>query len=148
MYVDETRCAGCGACLQVCPSDAIRLVNDCAQIDAARCNDCRACVEVCPSDAIITALPAIVPVARAPIPSVQATPIVETKTVTAPSRALAPAIGAALTFVGREIAPRVASAVVETMLNRAAERTRLQSPPSVRENRPRRLRRRARKSDR
>ncbi len=141
MYVDATRCTGCGACLQVCPSDAIRLVNDCAQIDAARRNDCQACAEVCPSDAIMTTLPAIVPAA-------QIAPIVETKIVPARSRVVAPAVGAALTFLGREVAPRVASAVVETMLNRAAERTRLQSPPSVRENRPRRLRRRARKSDR
>ncbi|MCI0476272.1 MAG: 4Fe-4S binding protein [Anaerolineales bacterium] len=141
MYVNEARCTGCGACLQVCPSDAIRLVNNCAQIDAVLCNDCRTCVEVCPSDAIITAVPAIVPAA-------QIAPVVETKMVPARSRVVAPAVGAALTFLGREVAPRVASAVVETMLNRAAERTRLQSTPSVRANRPRRLRRRAGRSDR
>ncbi len=152
MYVDSTRCTGCGACLQVCPSDAIRLVNDCAQIDAARCNDCRACVEVCPSDAIITAVPAIVPAARAlsPVPTVQilSAPTGEAKTLTAPSRGLAPAIGTVLAFLGREVAPRVASAVVEMVLNRAPERTPSRSSPSVRENRPRRLRRRAGRSDR
>ena len=144
MYVDETRCAGCGACLQVCPSNAIHLADDKAQIDAALCNDCRACVEVCPSDAIIAALPAIVPAARATTPSAQITSIVETKTTPARSPVLAPAVGAALTFLGREVVPRVASAVVETMLNHAAERTGSPPVPSVRKDRPRRLRRRAR----
>jgi ferredoxin len=153
MYVDETRCMGCGACLQVCPSNAIRLVDDQARIDAALCNDCRACVQACPSDAIIAALPAIVPAERtirAPmaISSAQVTPIVETKTVTSPSRVLAPAIGATLTFLGREVAPRVALAVVETMLNHAAERTGPQPTPSVRKDRQRRLRRRTRGTDR
>jgi len=153
MYVDATRCTSCGACLQVCPSNAIRLVDNQARIDAALCNDCRTCMEVCPSDAIIAALPAIVPAARTirapmPISSAQVTPIVEMKTVTAPSRMLAPAIGAALTFLGREVAPRVASAVVDTMLNHAAERTGSQPTPSVRKDRQRRLRRRARGTDR
>jgi ferredoxin len=148
MYVDETRCMGCGACVQVCPSNAICLADDKAQLDAALCNDCRRCVEVCPSDAIITALPAIVPTVPAPARSTQITSVVERKTLAVPTRVVAPAVGAALTFLGREVAPRVASAVVETMLNRAAEGTRLQSTPSVRANRPRRLRRRAGRRDR
>ncbi len=155
MYVDKTRCAGCGACLSVCASNAIHLVNDYAQIDAALCNDCRACVEVCPSDAILTALPAIIPSSRAtraplPIRSAQILPtrLGETKGLTVRTRVIAPAVGAALTFLGREVAPRVASAVVETILNHAAERTGLPSTPSVRQDRPRRLRRRTRRTDR
>jgi ferredoxin len=155
MYVDETRCTSCGACLQVCPSNAIRLVDDKTRIDAALCNDCRACVEVCPSDAIIAALPAIVPAARttrAPLPirsaQILLTPIGETKALTTRARVIAPAVGAALTFLGREVAPRVASAVVETLLNHAAERTGSQSTPSIRKDRQRRLRRRTRGTER
>lgn len=144
MYVDATRCAGCGACLQICPSNAIRLVDDVAWIDAALCNDCRACVEVCPSDAIVTALPASVPAARvlSPTPAAQIlpAPIGEARTLTAPSRVLAPAVGAALAFVGREIAPRVASAIVDTLLDRAAERTRVPQTSLAQNKRARRLR--------
>ena len=155
MYVDATRCTSCGGCLQVCSSNAIRLVDDKARIDAALCNDCRACVEVSPSETIIAALPATVPAARttrAPLPirsaQILLTPIGETKALTARARVIAPAVGAALTFLGREVAPRVASAVVETMLNHTTERTGSQSIPSVRKDRQRRLRRRTRGTDR
>ena len=144
MYVDETRCTSCGVCLQVCPSNALRLVDDKVRIDAALCNDCQACVEVCPSDAIITTLPAIVPAARATTHSTQINSVVKQKTLAAPARVIAPAIGTALTFLGREVAPRVASAVAETMLNHAAERTRTMPTSSVRKDSPRRLRRRVR----
>ena len=138
-YVDETRCAGCGACLQVCPSNAIRLVDDVARIDAALCNDCRACVAVCPSDAIVDALP---------VPAAQTVPVIETKGVPTRSRAVAPALGAALAFVGREVAPRVASAVVDTLLERAAERTRAPLTSAAPSQHARRLRRRTRGTSR
>lgn len=135
MYVDVTRCAGCSACLPICPSNAIRLMDNVAWIDAALCNDCRACVEICPADAIVDALP---------VPATPTTAIVETQVVPARSRAVTPALGAALAFVGREVAPRVASAVVDTLLDRAAEQTRVPQKSSARNNRARRLRRRTR----
>ncbi len=44
-------CVGCGACVDVCPQDAIA-VDDVAVIDAGKCVDCGACVDECPADAI------------------------------------------------------------------------------------------------
>ncbi|MDR0888149.1 MAG: 4Fe-4S binding protein [Candidatus Methanoplasma sp.] len=45
-------CVACGACVDVCPQDAI-VVDDIAVIDDSKCVDCGACVDECPSDAIV-----------------------------------------------------------------------------------------------
>jgi ferredoxin len=153
MYVDESRCVGCGACLQVCPSNAIRLMDDMAQIDAMACNDCRACVDVCLSEAITAALPVIIPATRVtcvPMACAQILPTstIETKPVTTGSRVIAPALGAALTFIGREIVPRVASAIVETMLKHPEEKPSLPPVQNIRPERQRRLRQRMRGTER
>jgi len=44
-------CVGCGACLSVCPKDAIRIVAGKAVTDRDRCTACGACVPVCSHDA-------------------------------------------------------------------------------------------------
>lgn len=49
--VDEDTCIGCGACVDVCPVDAISM-NDKAKIDADTCTECGACVDECPVEAI------------------------------------------------------------------------------------------------
>ncbi|NLE45858.1 MAG: 4Fe-4S binding protein [Chloroflexi bacterium] len=52
MWVDVTRCTGCGVCVKVCPVEAIALVNGKAHIAEEVCTGCGACVNVCPVDAI------------------------------------------------------------------------------------------------
>jgi ferredoxin len=49
--VDEDTCTACGACVEVCPADAIT-VEDAAKVDAELCTECGACVEECPLEAI------------------------------------------------------------------------------------------------
>ncbi len=49
--VDKEECIACGACVDVCPVDAITL-DDTAVIDAETCTECGACVDECPVDAI------------------------------------------------------------------------------------------------
>lgn len=52
--VDKHSCSSCGACLKVCPADAIR-INDKeghAEIQKGSCLECTACAQVCPKDAI------------------------------------------------------------------------------------------------
>jgi len=43
---------GCGICVDSCPMEAIKLVNDVAIIDTDKCSNCRACVDDCPNEAI------------------------------------------------------------------------------------------------
>jgi len=54
--VDESRCRGCGRCLQACPYQAISfrkngLGGSHAVVDEALCKGCGNCISVCPSDA-------------------------------------------------------------------------------------------------
>lgn len=49
--VDEDTCISCGACVDVCPVDAISM-EDKAVIDADTCTECGVCVDECPVDAI------------------------------------------------------------------------------------------------
>lgn len=54
--VYRTKCISgkkCGACLTVCPEEALRFVRGrLAEIDRSRCTNCMACFRECPSDAI------------------------------------------------------------------------------------------------
>ena len=49
--VDESLCTGCGVCLDVCPVDAIVLLNDVATV-SDDCTACGACVAECPNNAL------------------------------------------------------------------------------------------------
>ncbi len=50
--ISEEKCVGCGACVPVCPVDAITQEGDKYKIDADLCVDCGACAGECPSEAI------------------------------------------------------------------------------------------------
>ena len=48
-------CINCGACIDVCPEEAITEGDEISVIDPEKCTDCGSCVEVCPTDAIVEA---------------------------------------------------------------------------------------------
>lgn len=50
--VDEAACTLCGACLALCPTEAITLGETAVKVNAEACCGCGACVEVCPTGAI------------------------------------------------------------------------------------------------
>jgi ferredoxin len=50
--VDKEKCDGCESCVEECPSEAISMVDNKAEINAETCVDCGVCVDTCPSDAI------------------------------------------------------------------------------------------------
>ena len=52
--VDKEKCTGCESCVEECPSEAIKMVDDKAAIDAEACVDCGVCVDGCPTEAITT----------------------------------------------------------------------------------------------
>ena len=55
--VDSKKCTGCGICVDVCPTNAIEVieVNEHAVVNAETCTGCAACVSECPNEAIILA---------------------------------------------------------------------------------------------
>jgi len=52
--VDPEKCAGCGICVDVCPTGAIE-VNQQAHVKDEICTGCAACVSECPNQAVIIA---------------------------------------------------------------------------------------------
>ena len=47
--VNDPACTGCGACVQVCPLDAVHLEEGRAVTDRTRCQACGRCVPACPA---------------------------------------------------------------------------------------------------
>jgi len=50
--VDKEKCSGCESCVEECPSEAIKMVDDKAVVDVEACIDCGVCVDACPVEAI------------------------------------------------------------------------------------------------
>lgn len=65
VWLDGARCTGCGACVAVCPTGALTLVENRAVLDTARCRGCEVCVPACPVGALRPVLE-IEPVPTAP----------------------------------------------------------------------------------
>ncbi|MBU0683607.1 MAG: 4Fe-4S binding protein [Candidatus Omnitrophota bacterium] len=49
--IDRTKCNGCGACVDVCPVNAIKIEQKKAVV-SEECVGCGACVNECPNEAI------------------------------------------------------------------------------------------------
>jgi NAD-dependent dihydropyrimidine dehydrogenase PreA subunit len=126
VYVDTEKCAGCGICAKACPAGAISLVGGIAQVHQERCTDCEACVEACPTGAMLAVRE---PVAeRASVPSVRPAPEgirvrPQPAPVSLPARAwpAVSAAAAALTYLGRNIAPRLADYLLNALDRRLSQ---------------------------
>ena len=51
-HVISNACVACGACVDVCPVEAISEGNPYYLINPDTCIDCGACIDECPSEAI------------------------------------------------------------------------------------------------
>jgi len=45
--VDKEKCTGCGDCVEACPSNAVQLQDEKANVSTDDCIDCGACVDAC-----------------------------------------------------------------------------------------------------
>ncbi|MCK4723199.1 MAG: 4Fe-4S binding protein [Dehalococcoidia bacterium] len=52
LKIDTDKCVGCGACVDVCPQEAISIQNGIAIIDQKLCMQCGNCTVTCPADAV------------------------------------------------------------------------------------------------
>jgi len=52
LMIDQNKCTGCTHCMQVCPTQAIRVFNGKARMFDNRCIDCGECLRSCPVSAI------------------------------------------------------------------------------------------------
>ncbi len=120
VYVDEKRCTGCGTCMTVCPTGAIAMVDNVATIDQDRCTGCEACIDVCPEGAImaVTEERALVPSRQQAFESV---PTLRQPPSVPEVNKLPPVLGTAMVFLGREIAPRLATYLVNTLGRRLSQ---------------------------
>jgi MinD superfamily P-loop ATPase len=50
--IDKAICVGCGKCVEVCPPQALILVDDIVQIKDELCEECGFCSPECPVNAI------------------------------------------------------------------------------------------------
>ena len=72
VWVDVTRCTGCGACVEVCPVGAIALLDGKAHIGEELCTGCGVCVDACPEGVIqpmVTVQGELVPAPERPAPT-------------------------------------------------------------------------------
>ena len=117
-------CDGCGACLEVCLHGALYLIEGKAVVDEALCQECEACVAVCPTEAITIVEQVTAAAAPARVPAIRSEPdvaLVESQPAPVPLRVkLLPVVGAALSWAGRELVPRLAYYLLDELDRRAA----------------------------
>src|SRR4030042_563162 len=121
-------CTGCGSCIDACSTGAIHLADHEAEIDKTLCIACEACLEACPNGAIILiAKPAYlepITIQHVITPGLEVDQHPASLSETAvPARGLKPLVGAALAFLGSEVAPRLMDVVIKSIENRLAQPT-------------------------
>lgn len=52
IYADTGKCLYCGACVGMCPQDALSLEEVVIRVDENKCIECLSCVKFCPVGAI------------------------------------------------------------------------------------------------
>ena len=49
--INQSKCIKCGACVNMCPVQAISVVNGEVVIDSEKCIECGTCASICPVQA-------------------------------------------------------------------------------------------------
>jgi len=112
IWLDVTRCTGCGACVEVCPTGALTLVEGKAHLDDTLCKGCEACIQACPTGALqpVLEIEAVPVTSRVPECAPLSVPA-------APSAPLSPRVGllATVVAVGTQLAVQAAPLVLQAV---------------------------------
>jgi NAD-dependent dihydropyrimidine dehydrogenase PreA subunit len=128
VQVNQELCAGCGVCVETCTEGAIQLVDDKAVIDSILCRLCEACIDACPNGAItVVSIPEHNSAMIKP-PVIETSPVAvrnqpELAESEAPVYSLAPLVGTGLTFLGKEVVPRLVDVLFAALERRLARPT-------------------------
>ena len=127
MIVIHTECCdGCGACIEVCPTGALYLVDGKVTVDGTLCRDCQTCIAACPTEAILSAEPVTTPAAEpVRVPVLRPEPelvLVETHPPVPLRAKVLPVVGAALAWTAHEIVPRLAENWLDSLDRRGIEK--------------------------
>lgn len=119
--IDQSVCTVCGCCVDICPTEAIRIVDGKARVYPEICTGCGDCVVVCPTQAISLLEPEG---KRMLVPSDQMRkdrPI----NVTSPSvlDEVVPWAGAALILLGKNIAQNLTQNLADALIAAMEGRT-------------------------
>jgi len=127
-------CSCCGICVEACQVGAIRMGGLQAEIDEELCTQCEACVDACPNGAITskftplynpqTMALATTRSARMPVPTIRG----RLESVGS-NRSLAPVAGAALAFLGSEVAPRLIDLLINALERKFAQTATVKRDP-------------------
>jgi NAD-dependent dihydropyrimidine dehydrogenase PreA subunit len=121
IYIQSQQCVGCGACVDACQVGAIQLVNGVAEINQDKCQQCEICLTVCPENAIVAVLD------EEPVSDTRSFDLMQPERtavqLTHSTSSIAPWVGAALAFIGREIMPRLAVSLLDIWDRRTTQPT-------------------------
>ena len=124
--IHAERCNGCGACLEICPHGALYLIEGKAVVDEKLCRECEACVAACPTEAIVISEQVAVSTPTQALPVYPQTHVISVEPPPAPvvlRTKVLPMVGAALSWAGRELVPRLAYYLLDGLDRQATRQT-------------------------
>lgn len=128
MQVNTELCTGCGACVEICPNEAIQLRKGLPFFDQAACTQCQSCVDVCPVGAITAVELPITVMKPAVVQPVRETETVHPKLVSSRQN---PWLSTVLAFASLEILPRLTDTLLNALDQRLAQIQNSQSQASL-----------------
>jgi ferredoxin len=123
LQVNSKLCCGCGSCINICSVGAIHMADHLAVMDHDLCVICESCLDACPNSAItMISLPVRrAPTLAQPAPQTVITPAVNPTglpEIVSTKRSPSPVTGAAMAFLGSEVAVRLVDLVITALERR------------------------------